>query len=224
MSRRVSARGLMRAVLAAALVVCTAGVAAPLHAATSPEKAEKLAARMLDVEALLDKAANQLAATLDSMNAISAAKPEDLAARYEDFHDNFATLGSMAKKARSSAEKAASDRGAYLKKWQSAQDKIQNEQLKAASQARRDELMPMIDAIHGSLTSARDTFYPLMQSLKDLDLYLGNNLSQQGISLSGNLMAKCTSDGAAVKADIDRGREAIKALSSNIRPGAGASR
>jgi hypothetical protein len=217
--------GRIRTILGMALVATlAAGAAVSLQASTSPEKAEKLAARMLKAEASLDKAAAQLTSTLDSMNAIATARPEDLATRYEDFHDNFATLGSMAKKARSSAEKAASDRNAYLKKWQLAQDEIRNEQLKAASQARRDELMPMIDAIHSSLTSAKETFYPLMESLKDLDLYLGNNLSQQGIAQAGELMAKCTSDGGAVKADIDRGREAIKALSSTIRPGAGASR
>jgi chromosome segregation ATPase len=195
------------------------GAVAPLQAATAPEKAEKVAARMLKSKESIDATSAQIQATLASMNAMASAKGPDLVKRYGEFTDHVEKLESMAKKAKSNAEKARSDREAYLKKWASTQDKIQNEQLKAASKARRDELLPKIDALKDSFASVRDTFVPFMQSLKDLELFLGNDLSERGIATASNLMQKCNADGEKMKAEMARATATYEQLASELTPG-----
>jgi seryl-tRNA synthetase len=187
--------------------------------AAAPNQAEKVAQKMLDFDKALGQAITQIDTTLASMNAVSSASGADMASKYKDFSGQVKKLQSMADKAKSQSQKASSQREEYLKQWQASQAKIQNAQLQAASEARRNELMPKIEAIKTSLGSAKETFTPFMQDLNDLVLYLGNNLSAGGMTGAQPLMEKCNTDGAKVKTDITSGQAAIKDLASSISPG-----
>ncbi len=206
--------------LPALLVTILGGAVPSIRAATAPEKAEKVAARMLKSKESLDATSAQIDATLKSMNDMAAAKGPDLVTRYGEFTKNVDKLESMGKKAKSNAEKAKSDRDAYIKKWASTQDKIQNEQLKQASKARRDELVPKIDALKGALESVRETYQPFLQSLKDLELYLGNDLSERGIATATDLMNKCNADGEKLKADVATATATYQQLAASLSPSA----
>jgi len=190
-----------------------------LVGAAAPNQAEKVAQKMLEFDKALTQASTQIDTTLASMNAIPTASPADMASKYKDFSGQVKKLQSMADKAKSQSQKAASQREEYLKQWQASQAKIQNPQLQAASEARRNELMPKIEAIKTSLGAAKDTFTPFMQDLNDLVLYLGNNLSAGGMTGAQPLMEKCNTDGATVKTDIASGQTAIKDLANSISPG-----
>ncbi len=190
--------------------------------AAAPDQAEKVAQRMLKFDQALTQAQTQIDTTLASMNALSTASGNDLAAKYKEYSNNVKKLESMAQKAKAQSQQATAQREQYLKQWESSQAKIQNEQLKAASETRRNELMPKIEAIKTSLTSAKDAFQPFMQDLKDLNLYLGNNLNPQGIAGASELMTKSTSAGETVKTAIQQGQAAIKDLAASISPGGAA--
>jgi len=207
----------------AGLLVTSMVVAAVvLMGAAAPNQAEKVAQRMLKFDQALTQASTQIDATLASMNALSSASGADLTNKYKDFANNLKKLDSMAQKAKAQSQQATAQREQYLKQWEVNQAKIQNEQLKAASQTRRDELMPKIEAIKTSLGSAKEAFGPFMQDLKDLNLYLGNNLNAQGITGASELMTKSTSAGETVKTAIQQGQAAIKDLAASISPGGAA--
>jgi septal ring factor EnvC (AmiA/AmiB activator) len=210
----------MKAVVKPSSLVALALASALLSlGAASPDQAEKVAQKMLDFDKALTEASTQIDKTLGSMNALSSASGSDLTAKYKTFTGDIKKLDSMSQKAKAQSQKATAQREQYLKQWQANQAAIQNEQLKAASEARRNELLPKIEAIKTSLGAARETFGPLMQALKDLNLYLGNNLTPQGISGAGELMQKVNTDGASVKDNIAKGQEAIKDLAASISPG-----
>jgi Skp family chaperone for outer membrane proteins len=206
--------------LSTLLVILLLGAVPPVRAATAPEKAEKVAARMLKSKESIDAASAQIDTTLKSMNDMAAAKGPDLKTRYSEFTKNVDKLESMAKTAKSNADKARKDRDAYLKKWASAQDQIQNEQLKEASKARRDELVPKIDALKDAFASVKETFTPFMQSLHDLELYLGNDLSERGIATATELMNKCNADGEKMKADLATATATYQQLAASLSPSA----
>ena len=209
----------MKVVTRCSLAIAVAVLmAVPILGAAAPDKAEKVAAKMLDFDQALTQASTQIDATMASMNALSTASGSDLSSKYKDFTSQVKKLQSMADKAKSRAQQSTAQREEYLKQWQASQDKIQNEQLKAASEARRNELMPKIESVKTNLGSARDAFTPMMQDLNDLMLYLGNNLSPQGITGAAEMMKKCTDAGATVKTSIAAGQESIKALAASISP------
>jgi septal ring factor EnvC (AmiA/AmiB activator) len=200
-----------------ALMILALPVAA--MAAAAPDKAEKVAAKMLDLDKAITTISTQLDVTLNSMNAL--AEPNgDLTAKYKAFTDNTAKLDKMAAKAKSTSQTAASQREEYLKQMQAAAAEIQNPDLKANLEKRKAELSPKIEQIKTSLGSARDIYGPFMQDLKDLSLFLGNQLNANGVASASTLMAKCTTDGGKMKAELASASEGVKSLAAAIQPGA----
>ena len=204
-----------------AAIVALLAVPALVLAAAAPDKAEKVAERMLGLDKAIQQGATQIDKTIASLNALT--QPEgDLTAKYKDFSKNIDTLDKMSQKAKSNAESAAKDRDAYIAQWKASQDKIQNPELKAASEARRGELEPKIEAIKTSLGAARDTFTPFMQDLKDLRTFLANQLNPGGIAAAQSLITKCNESGEKVKSDLSQGSTAVKDLAASIAPGGAA--
>jgi Skp family chaperone for outer membrane proteins len=190
----------------------------PAMAAAAPDKADKVAAGMLKFDDVIKEAQAKISGVLGTMNSLSAASGADLADKYKAFAKQVTDLDATAKKAKSRAEDAKAKRDEYLKQVQESQAQIKNEQLKAAAEARRAELQPKIETLRDALTSAGQTFTPLMQDLKDLSVYLGTNLSAQGIASAADMMTKCTDAGAKVNADLEKGSTAVRDLAASISP------
>jgi chromosome segregation ATPase len=187
-------------------------------AAAAPDKAEKVAQKMLGMDQSIQTASMHIDKTLTSLNAL-AQPGGDLVAKYKDFSKNIDDLDKVAQKAKSNAEAASKQREAYLAEWKANQDKIVNPELKQASEARRAELEPKVTAIKTSLGSARETFNPFLQDLKDLRTFLANQLNPGGIASANTLITKCSAAGEKVKSDLSMGSAAIKDLAASIAPG-----
>ena len=188
------------------------------RAAAPPDKAEKVAAGMLKFDDVIKDAQAKISGVLATMNSLSSASGADLTDKYKTFSKQVNDLDATAKKAKSRAEDAKQKREEYLKEVQESQAQIKNEQLKATAEARRAELQPKIEALRDALASAGQTFTPLMQDLKDLSVFLGTNLSAQGIAAAAEMMTKCTEAGAKVNADLEKGSAAVKDLAASISP------
>lgn len=193
--------------------------ATPALAASAPDAADKIASKMLGMTQATDAMKAQIDSVLNSLNSLTG-EGGDLVAKYEAFGKEIDKTESMYKKAKSQGQKARSQRDSYLKKWESSKGKIQNEELKKASESRKAELMPIIDKLKESASGAEQTFLPFLQDLKDINLFLGNNLTPAGISsVKETLVPKCTTDGATVKGKLDDAAAALKDLAAKIQPG-----
>jgi chromosome segregation ATPase len=202
-----------------ALTVLGLALAAPgLSLAADPKAAEKVAQGMLKFNESIKAATAQLDTTLNAMNAL--AKPDaNLVDSYKTFAKEVDNLGKVAQKAKDNSQKAAAQRDEYIKQWQASQATMQNAQLKSASEARRAELGPKIEALKASLSSASTTFQPFHQDLKDLTVFLGNSLNAATVASAADLMTKCNTDGASVKADLGKASAAVQDLAGSIQPG-----
>jgi hypothetical protein len=125
----------------------------------------------------------------------------------------------MQKTVSQQAASSSNQRDQYLAEWQKAQEKMVNPELKAAAEARRAELLPAIEEIKASLGSARSNFDPMMQNLKDLQLFLGADLNTSGLATAQNLITKCNELATNVKNDIDKGNLGLRNLAARITPG-----
>lgn len=202
-----------------ALTVLGLALAVPgLSQAADPKAAEKVAQGMLKFDESITTATTQLDATLNAMNAL--AKPDaNLVEAYKTFQKEVDNLGKVAEKAKANSQKAAAQRDEFIKQWQASQATMQNAQLKAASEARRAELGPKIEALKASLSSASTTFQPFHQDLKDLTVFLGNSLNAATVASANELMTKCNTDGTSVKTDLQKASAAVKDLAGSIQPG-----
>jgi len=197
----------------------TLALVSPAQGASPTSRADKTAQNMLKMQNALKAGESQIDSIIASLNGLSSAQGSELVSRYTDFSKQVEKLDSTAKQVRKRAEKAKSEREDYLKAWQKDQNKIQNEQLKAASAARRTELEPVIQQISESLTSGNKNFTPLLQNLKDLSLFLGNDLSERGLTTAQPLISDCNKSAELVKEDVERANEALANLAASITPG-----
>jgi len=210
-----------RNLFAVLAVVAVCLISSPLALAQKQAgRAEKVAEGITRMQEVLNQVKGQIDTTLTSLGALGDSQG-DVVKEYEGFVKEVKKTDDMAKKARSAAEKAKGKQEEYLKANQQDQAAIQNEELKAAMEARRAELEPVIEQIRTSLTSAKDDFAPWMQDLNDLKLYLGNSLNPTGIAGAQPLIEKCNTNGAKVKADIDAANTAMSDLSGRIKPSGG---
>ena len=192
---------------------------APAMGASPTSRADKTAKNMLKMEDTLKQGAAQMDSIIASLNSLSSAQGSDLVSSYTKYSKQVEELNSTAKKVKSKAEKAKVQREDYLKAWKKDQDKIQNEQLKQASESRRAELEPIIKQISSSLTSASQNFTPLLQNLNDLNLFLGNDLSAHGFASAQDLISQCNKSAEIVKQDVEKANEGLRNLAAAITPG-----
>jgi DUF2959 family protein len=218
---RSSKGGLIVRVIPQCSVVATLilALASPAMGASPTSRSDKTAKNMLKMQDALKKGESQLDSIIASLNGLSSAQGKDLVDRYTDFSKQVEKLDSTAKEVQSRAKKAKSQREDYLEAWKKDQNKIQNEKLQAASEARRTELEPLLKQISDSLTSGKENFIPLLQNLKDLSLFLGNDLSEHGLTTAQPLISECNKSAELVKNDVDKANEALVNLAASITPG-----
>jgi seryl-tRNA synthetase len=209
-------RTLSRSIAAATLILA---LASPATGASPTSRADKTAKNMLKMESALTQGAAQLDSIIASLNSLSTAQGGDLVSAYNKFSKQVEEMNSTAKKVKSKAEKAKAQREDYLKAWKKDQNKIQNEQLKQASESRRAELEPFIKQISEGLTSASQNFTPLLQNLNDLNLFLGNDLSTHGFASAQDLISECNQSTELVKQDVEKANQGLRNLAASITPG-----
>lgn len=87
--------------------------------------------------------------------------------------------------------------------------------MKDASRARRDELLPKIDALKQACHRPSP---PFMQGLKDLKLFLGNNLREQGIVTASGLLSQCNADDEKLQSDVATAMATYEQLAMSLSP------
>jgi chromosome segregation ATPase len=201
------------------MTILVLALVTPAMGASATSRADKTAQNMLKMEKALTDGEAQIDSIIKSLNSLSSAQSKDLVSQYTQFSKQVENLDSTAKDVKKRAEKAKSQREDYLKAWKKDQGKIQNEQLRNASEARRAELEPLLQQIGDSLKSASENFDPMLQNLKDLSLFLGNDLSEHGLTAAQPLISDCNKSAALVKDDVDKANDGLRNLAARITPG-----
>lgn len=192
--------------------------ATPALAASAPSAADKVAEKMLGLTQSVDAMKAQIDSVMGSLNSLTAGSG-DLVAMYDTFGKQVDKTESMYKKAKSEASKARSQRDSYIKKWEASQQKIQNEELRKTAEARKAELLPIIEKLKESASGAEQAFLPFLQDLKDIRLFLGNDLNPTGVGkVKESLQPKCATSASTVKTKLDEATGALKELAGRIKP------
>lgn len=192
---------------------------APALAQKAPSRAEGVARTLIKFEKDLQSAQRQVQVSLDSLSALVDAQEAQRTARYRVFANEVKKTDKAYKSTRKQALRAKSQRERYLKQWDKDSAKIQNESLRQANEARRAELEPIISRIRDSMGTAEQAFAPFSQGLRDIKLFLGNNLSATGISTVQGMKLESAQHGAQVSTELARASEAVRELADKLRPG-----
>lgn len=192
-------------------IACIAVAAIVAGCASSGyQKGNKTAEDIQTAANEIDKVSTQIDSTIKAMNALVETPQADLVPQFKEFSSSLADLKSAADKVVSLRATMAENGKAFLEQWDQQLAAIKNEDIKARSQARKEEVSKALTSIKASYAEAASAFKPFMSELQDVQKYLSVDLTKGGIDAIKEPAAKAVAQSATVK-------EAIAKLSGEFR-------
>ena len=158
----------------------------------------------------------QLDKTLASLNGLVSQPQADLRPQYKEFAANVAAVQSTAKNIAAARTKIAADQTEYFAKWDQDIVQIQNPDIKALSQKRRDEVARNLTAIKTSYAQTDMAFKPFMADISDVQKSLSADLTPGGIAAIKGPVAKVGQDAGPLKASLANLAADFKTLGASM--------
>lgn len=174
---------------------------------TSPvERKENITSGATDVRAGLLATRGQIDQTLNSLQQLTIASPANITQAYQQYAQDVETLKKQARQMQSDAATMRSQSSRWLSDWEKSQRDIQNAELKAVSERRRNEVATRFQNINAAYDQAQAAFTAFLKNLDDVKTAVGNDLSPKGVALvsSTRIVENANVNGGQVKQIIDR--------------------
>ncbi len=184
--------------LALAFASVLTGAAAENTFKQSAELGKRTAKTSSDV----DKYVAQLDKTEEALSSVSQAQVRDLKKRYESFTKEVKSLEEAQKQVTSDIHDMKSKGAKYFSSWDESIAQISNPELKQASIRRRSEVMKDHDELAANLSDIGRELQPFMSNLRDLEAFLGADLSTANVSKAGDMIRKSQEDAQALREKI----------------------
>lgn len=205
-----------RSLLSTPVTTCLAACAAALLlagcASSGYQKGEKTAQniqtaanRISALPALVDK-------TLASLDDLVNKPAADLRPQFKQFSANLAEVESAGKEVGAARRSMGEKSKEFFAEWDKQLAQINNEDIKARSEARKKEVTEKLEAIKRSYTEAETAFRPFVSELKDVQKYLSVDLTTGGVAAIKETVAKANQQAVTLKASATKLAEDFKAL------------
>jgi hypothetical protein len=205
------AASLALAALAAAVVVAgckTSGY----------QQADKTGAGIASFRDEIVKCKQATDSTLTALDQIALAANTNPRPAYENYCKQVANLDSSANRVRKSAQEMKDNGQAYFAQWEQQLSQVKDENIRKMAQDRKAKLQESFDKIKEYTEPLKEQFDPWMQSLKDLQTYLSNDLTVNGIAAAKKPFAAAKSNGAKVQKSMDGLVEELNDLAATLTP------
>lgn len=167
----------------------------------------------------IQTAANNIAALPAAIDKTLAAlsdlvnKPQvDLRPVYKEFVFDLAVLEDAAKEIVDARIEVGQQGKAYFAEWDAQLAQIKNEDIRARSQSRKNEVAQQLQAIKRSYAEAEVAYRPFMAGLKDVQKYLSVDLTPDGVAAIKGTVAKSVAAAGPLNASLTKLAADFKAL------------
>jgi hypothetical protein len=154
----------------------------------------------------------QLDATLASLNDLVNNPQPDLRPQYKKFSGNVDDLGSLAKHVKDSVSAMRANGKEFFAQWNEQLATIKNEDIRNLSAARQKEVSDQLLNVKRSYAETEIAFQPFISDLRDVQKYLGTDLTTAGVAAMKNVAAKANANGATLRASVDKLAADFKSL------------
>ena len=161
---------------------------------------------------------NQVDATLASLDKVVAQATIDPRKAFKEFEKNVPRIDSAAARAKKRATEMREKGKEYFDQWERELAAVNDPEIRKLAEARKAKLQAAFAKIRVSMEPARDKFNPWLTDLKDLQKYLGNDLTIGGIDAAKDLIAKNKSAGLAVQQNLDKVIAELNTVVATITP------
>jgi len=157
-------------------------------------------------------------ATMDALDKVVTTAATDPRKAFVGFDKSVPRVDDAAKKAKKRAEDMKARGQAYFKDWEKELAGVKNEEIRKLAEERKAKLQTAFDSIKGFMTPARDQFTSWLANLKDLQKYLSNDLTINGIDAAKELIGKSKSDGHDVQQSLDKVIAELNTIVATLTP------
>lgn len=172
-------------------------------ASSANEKGTQTSESIQTVASELRTTSDRIGSTLTKLNTLATTKTGDARPLFKSYSESLESLTSAAKAVQAHADKMKATGDQYFADWDKKLAEINNEDIKARSQARREEVRAQFARIRTLYGNARDQFQPFMANLRDIRSALNTDLTQTGIAALDPSIKQAGVEGAAVRSTIE---------------------
>lgn len=201
---------LTASVLGLALI---AGCATPGYKA-----AEKTNNSLSDVKSELITDKSTLRTAVDDLNALVYSPGSDLRPQFEKYSSDVDALDKSAASSRKSARGMSTNREAYLAKWRADTSAIADADLRMRAMDRIAETEKNFSVLSDKLIEADNALAPVVNDLKALRDYIGNDLTANNIKLVSDRATSAKNRSISVNQKIDAAVTELDKVSDTIAP------
>jgi len=190
----------LRSHLALTLTALISAAVAGGCASSGYQQAGKTSDQMGSLKDELEKGANQIDATIASLNGLVGAA--DLLKAFKAYSTEVKKLDAQAKRVGKTADEMEKKGGSYFAAWEKKTANISNVQMRAKAEERRAALVASFDRIGEAYGKLDDTYPALMADLKDIESFLSSDLTGGSVHAISDQMDQSGTDAETVKAAI----------------------
>ncbi len=207
----------------ACLATCTAALVAAGCASSGYDKGNKTAANVQSTANRIGVLPAQIDKTLATLKDLIEKPQADLRPQFKQFNADLHEVETTARDI-AAARRAMGDQSKeFFAAWDKQIATINSEDIRARSQARKDEVNERMQTIKRSYTEAEVAFRPFMTELKDVQRFLAVDLTAGGLAAIKEPVNRATKASIPLKTAITKLGEDFKALGlamSSVTPAA----
>ncbi|SRR5258705_6545080 len=167
------------------------------------QKGEAAASGLKDAAAKVETGEKKVDETLGAMNDLVQNPQADLRPQYKKFSSGVDDLGALAKHVKQSFESMSARGKSYFAQWEKETAAIHNEDLRAQSVTRKAEVSTALENVKRLYAETEIAIQPFMLDLRDIQKYLGTDLTTGGVATLKNTATKATANGTKVKDSLN---------------------
>lgn len=179
-----------------------AATSAALHA--SAEAVAQTATRVTDV--------------LGALNNLAFKSQGDLRRQYDAFVSATANLGQSLETLGSKVTVMRAAAAAYSGNWSNQLALIQSPELRQRSADRMNEVTAKLNDMDASYLGVKNSLRPFVGDLKDIQTYLGTDLTADGLATIKDVVAKTKVDAVPLRDSINQLQASFSRLSATLSP------
>ena len=142
-------------------------------------------------------------ATMIALDEVAASATTDPRSAFEKYTKQVANLESTAGKIRKRGQDMRTQGEAYFAEWQKELAQVKNPEIQKLASERQAKLKESFDNIRNVAEPLRTQFDPWLSDLKDLQKYLGNDLTISGVDAAKGLFKTTREKGTEVQKSMD---------------------
>lgn len=137
--------------------------------------------------------------TLSNLNDLVSNPQPDLRKQYGKFSSSVDDLGATQRDVDDKAGNMKASGAAYFEKWDLELSKINNEDIRQRGETRKQDVAARFERIATRYSDTRAAFQPFMSDLRDVQRFLGTDLTVGGLAASQTFVAKANGDAVPLR-------------------------